>query len=307
MRRWRGQRNFLLQEQDRGYSLPEEHVCADCLNDEYLRDYAEANVSVKVCDFCGNEADENIAAPLARLLGLVFEAIHFEWNDPDNEGIVYETAEGGYQADMTNTQEILRDMKITDDEKLLQLINKNIHNDYWVERDFYAGSNSQRFTWGWEAFCDEVMHRKRYLFLHADPDENDWEITPSNFLFKLADYKNTTLDDVGLIREVNTDKDIYRVRIGSQNYTTAAELGAPPAQYAIQPNRMSPAGIPMFYDSFEPETDILETYSPRPKDKVILSIGRFHPLKPLRFLDLSRLPAIPSIFDRDRHDLIHAF
>lgn len=79
------------------------------------------------------------------------------------------------------------------------------------------------------------------------------------------------------------------------------ELGAPPVQYATLPNRMSPAGISMFYGAFDKKTAIAETYEKSEKDKVAVC-GRFQPTRDLLLIDLSR-QEIPSIFDEEKRYL----
>lgn len=68
---------------------------------------------------------------------------------------------------------------------------------------------------------------------------------------------------------------------------------------------MSPAGIPMFYGAFDQATAVAETVElPRHAGQVA-SIGIFRPVRDLLVLDLADLPGVPSVFDVDRHALIH--
>jgi hypothetical protein len=61
---------------------------------------------------------------------------------------------------------------------------------------------------------------------------------------------------------------------------------------------MSPAGIPMFYGSFEANTafkEIVDISGSR-RGKIV-SVATFKTLKKLRVLDLCHLPEVPSLFD----------
>ena len=81
----------------------------------------------------------------------------------------------------------------------------------------------------------------------------------------------------------------------------AGKLGAPPLVKAAA-NRMSPAGIPMFYGSSDVDTAVAEigTHS----DKTHAIVGRFEPARELKVVDLTNLPERPSIFGGDA-DLYH--
>jgi hypothetical protein len=75
--------------------------------------------------------------------------------------------------------------------------------------------------------------------------------------------------------------------------------------YATQPNRMSPAGVSMFYGSFDEKTAFLETYSPSlAKEDEVINIGKFITKKFLRVLDIGSLLPTPSVFDIENQHLI---
>jgi HEPN/RES N-terminal domain 1/RES domain len=299
---------WMMEQEERGYWQVDGHVCADCFLDSTLKQYVRDNAISHECDYCDKRSEQPIAAPFDDVMHVILTGIDFEWNNPDSEGILYESAEGGYQAPLSDTYELLHDYEISENDRVLHKIMHSIINEQWVQRDFYIGSEGQRFQWGWEAFRYEITHKKRFVFLYNESEEIDSpEISPSEFLFKLADFKNSHLDSVSLVHGVTTDTDIYRVRISQQRFSKARELGAPPQDRAIYSNRMSPAGIPMFYGAFDIDTAILETHDPSPQEgKKVISIGTFRPLRDLLFLDLAILPPIPSVFDLDRRHMIHA-
>ena len=94
----------------------------------------------------------------------------------------------------------------------------------------------------------------------------------------------------------------FRVRVddASKSHATAADLGPPPREKATRANRMSPAGIVMFYGAFDRKTAIWETWD----FKQTVWIAQFRSLRALRLLDLSQLPGIPSIYDQDHREEI---
>lgn len=79
----------------------------------------------------------------------------------------------------------------------------------------------------------------------------------------------------------------------------------PARDLAAQPNRMSPSGIVMFYGAMDRDTALVETFQPEREgaNNKRVWVASFEVLRELRLLDLTRPPAVPSIFDASRRDL----
>lgn len=297
-------KEWQLQQWERGYEEAEGQICADCVVDPFLKQWVTDGAESDCCTFCGNESDEPIAACFDEFIGVIVTGIGFDWNHPDSEGISYITAEGGYQADITDTWDVLGDYDISEDTDILQAIVDSIGNDGWVARDFYVGDKSQRLEWGWDWFKHVVKHQTRFVFL-APHDDGMSEIPPSKMLAAIGETINDELADLKLVRTIPAGTDLFRIRIGAAPYQTGNDIGSPPAEHALQANRMSPAGIAMFYGAFDIDTSRAETVDPQLHAGQVLSIGTFQPLRDLRMLDLADLPDIPSLFDESGHSGIH--
>jgi hypothetical protein len=180
-----------------------------------------------------------------------------------------------------------------------------IRCEAWVEREFYRGTDSQRLTWGWKSFKAFTKNHARYFFLQAE-DESDDELTPGDVLGSVSEMIRSKLAGEGLIKTVDASADLIRIRVDDQPQTAATAIGTPKPEHARQSNRMSPAGIPMFYGAFDAVTAHAETFDPNVHAGKILSIGTFRPVRDLTVLDLADLPLVPSVFDGARQPLIHA-
>lgn len=160
--------------------------------------------------------------------------------------------------------------------------------------------------YSWDRFKNVVLYNSRYFFTQETDNFHDSseEIPPHQFLNQFALYVGP--ESLNLIKDLPRDTDIFRVRVhdNSKEYTKASELGAPPTKLATRPNRMSPAGISMFYGAFDINTAILETYESKDETQTI-TIGKFANIKNLKLLDLAHLPSIPSVFDVDHRGLTH--
>jgi hypothetical protein len=247
--------------------------------------------------------------------------------DPANS-VGYETAEGGYQLATTDTWDLLDELGLGHD-----LSAPGLHADLtnalgmseWVHRGPYSLTEEQARRTGWDEFSDLVKHRVRYLMFSpkskptaegikvTDPDDigmlettsAEIELLPKDEVTDPSDM----LDELGalfkkydLFYTIPAGTLLYRVRIHSPEQrpdNTVAALGPPRAEHARFSNRMSPAGVPMFYAAFDEATAIAETsvrHDGKPAER---TMATFRVVKESIVLDLVDLPAVPSIFDSD--------
>ena len=85
----------------------------------------------------------------------------------------------------------------------------------------------------------------------------------------------------------------------TEHFDTMADLGTPPKRKAST-NRMSPSGIAMFYGAFDAKTAIAEVCSDPTDDALMVTSAPFVLRKPMRVIDLTAVPPVPSVFDRQR-------
>lgn len=239
-------------------------------------------------------------------MGLVVEHIHQclsqEWCDPANE-LPYQSAEGGYQGEVLDTEDLLYHLGVNvDNEQIITDIAGAIENGYWCKQDYFSLSPDKTLVYGWKSFCELVISRSRYFFLqanneHYDPNQHD-EMNPVDILKSVS----SIVSELGMFEELLPTQELKRVRIVDDysEATTAGDLGSPPLEYCKMANRMSPAGVSMFYGAFDLETAIKETYEPQPNLIKKAVVGNFFPCRKLRLIDLSKPFKVPSIFDEDQ-------
>ncbi len=102
------------------------------------------------------------------------------------------------------------------------------------------------------------------------------------------------VSELDLIRRIPPGTMIIRARPHQdhEQFETVECLGPPPKEYAIHANRMSPSGIVMFHGSDTETTALSEI-----EQTGIATIADFRTPKEFKVLNLTRIPAIPSIFD----------
>lgn len=174
----------------------------------------------------------------------------------------------------------------------------------WCELDPHSLPKDRILFYGWRQFSEFVMTETRYVFLNATPSTYDQhqhdEMHPVEILEALAKITK----ELNLIELWNKKKAIFRTRVVDDNisYHSAKELGSPPHKFASTPNRMSPAGIPMFYGAFDTRTAVSETYDPNISTNKKAICGVFYPTRDLVLLNLPKDINVPDLFDEVSND-----
>ena len=299
-----------IEQDSLGYSYDGgKYVCAECFTDYALEEFVKQNASETKCSYCGRSAHQSIAADLEEVIKFILTGIRTEYGNPDNEGLSYESAEGGYQGEVLNSYDLLYDDYIepfTESEDLRRDIHTAISSNLWCQKDFYRLRPEESLLWGWRQFSEQVKHHTRYVFLRLQVSEDQVDmdpdyIAPSEMLGRLHGVIKS-LASLGLVRTLPKGEKIWRVRVHKPEETcdNVASCGAPSLDNAKTSNRMSPAGIPMFYGALDKDTPFRESHEKPSEDTRVATLSKWEVVGDLRFLDLTNLPSIPSIFDPDR-------
>ena len=145
------------------------------------------------------------------------------------------------------------------------------------------------------------MHVRRYTFWtsldDSVPEYHPDYLPPGRMLAEIK----AVVDDLSLIREFPPGTQFWRVQEHAQGQILAVpdRFTSPPLSAAKQPNRMSPAGIPMFYGAEDFDTAVLEVSGKELKRGWQASGLIFKALRPLHLLDLNHLDRHTSYFGAD--------
>ena len=283
-------------------------VCQGCVTDTYLASLLSASVQSSPCSFCKSLQ----AADIRVLLDAIKRVILADYNYPAAE-LPYDGQEGGYQGQVWDGYSIVADEleQWTDNEELLHEVASAFSTTEWAVRDYASLRPFDALRYGWASFSEVVTYRMRFVFLMATDEEDPGEIAPGRMLSQLGEL----FTKYALFATLPTGLELVRARIVKlgERPSTAEELGTAPPNCATSPNRMSPAGIPMFYAAMDEETAVLETFHPDSSKTREIALARFRNTRDLNVLDLTRLPKIPSQFDwksradRDAIRFLHSF
>lgn len=289
----------MMQEaEDRGWDAPETHVCADCVEDEYLKSLIQDHAEADTCDYCGCHAAEPIAAPTKVVMEAVAGTVYYYFDDPTSAGVPWD--EGASIIEPMYTAEVLMDIGLDCHDGLFSDIEAAFQNWGWVsaaEGHWASSHPHQRMSYSWSSFVYAVKHRTRYFFTSMERGEPG-EYSPHELLQKIGKL----VQDLSLVSTLPAEMRFYRVRARGESDTweiCARELGPPPEEKA-RAGRMNPAGISYLYLAYELETAIAEVLSGPPCKA---AFAEFQVTRNLTVIDLCQVPPLPSIFDNEHRDI----
>ncbi|NCT81661.1 MAG: RES family NAD+ phosphorylase [Comamonadaceae bacterium] len=272
------------------------NVCSNCIGDADLRRWIRAQDGARGCDFC--RRSDAPTADLERFSDHVESCLRRWWSLAIDE-LPYDSSEGGYQGSrLYDTYDVLEmarlDFPRDRNDRLRDALVGLLPEETWCEYDWLSLDVDEALRSSWDEFCETIKHKRRFFFHRTGRDDRD-SYTPASLLSAIAGYS----ERLGLLKLIPVGTRLWRARpdLARGAQVNAAAFGPPPVQFATQSNRMNPPGIPMLYLASSSTTALHETRSAQ------ALIGRWRAVRPLRVLDLRKLPEVPGHFgDGDRSD-----
>ncbi len=290
----------LMELQARGYGeVPDKYVCADCFSNSGIKKFIIQNAASLICSYCGRKTRTDsglIAASLEDVVGLIIRSIRRLYGDPNNS-LPWDNEDQCYVGITCDLHDVLGEMglELTSDDAQVydSLYNDLVHYidcDLWT--DTGAFSKKEAYQAGWRRFVEQVKHNSRYTFslikYKPDPYEDYDTPLPSKLLPKILSLINES--EMRVVLKKGTA--FYRARIvskGEKVNDCAKDLGPPRKEDAVLSNRMSPAGIPMFYGALDKETAIEEI---RAVKHTAVAVKKFQTIKIARFVLLKEITVV---------------
>ncbi len=288
--------------------ISDKYICCNCIEEEFIQSQIHIYGTKKKCSYCGRVRK---VLDFNEVIDIITEGIEFLYDDPAN-GLGF--VDGEYvtgNMSLYHTYDLVMDKLGMGGSRCFQDIVDYLPNQLWCKKEFYGFDSAEEKIYTWEHFVDQIKHKTRYFFVKEKVNKR--ATTPYKRPYYILDEFVNSVKKYNLINTLNKGDIIFRARKNSKGkkYETPEELGTPKPEYCIRPNRMSPAGIPMFYGSKTEETCIAELGN----NKGIYTVGKWRVKKNLKVLNLTKLfkfsidtnqyyyPDFPSIFDNSRrHD-----
>ena len=267
------------------------HVCEKCCCDEedikqFVLTHRENH---QQCSYCGRSG----AAPLEDVFAMMLERAKEEWCTPEESGLPMEVIKDESFPGLDCHEGLAVKLALNEtNSDFVSHFDQYVEILVWIKKHPYDVSALDALRFGWEGFCRVVKHQRRFFFSDDDdPTDHPNEIPLSNVLLAVCN----AAQKAGLYDSLPAGHKVYRVRTGE--HRNREDLTAPPPEKARFANRMSPAGIPLFYGSFDAETALAEVYNPaQSKWGDAFTVAEFVLTESVPVLDLSRLPEVPSLF-----------
>jgi len=284
-------------------------VCDQCVEESALQAFVRDNAYLDECDYCGRQG-EAVAAEVSEVGAFILEAVGKEFVDPANE-LPYETREGGYQGNVIDSPWDLFDeigFELANEQLMEDLCDSLGANVWLCRKNYFQLTPTERMRHGWSRFCEVVKHQRRFTFWSAYDDSTS-EYHPDYLpTARVLTEVAALINAARLTKPLGVEDMLWRARVHPANepLDRAADFAAPPIAACKYSNRMSPAGISMFYGAESPQTAVAEVLGARPLEagKYVSTAG-FRPCRELVLLNLVELPPCPSFFD-EQDDLRHA-
>ena len=280
------------------HSSGDKYVCPKCFEDCAIRRFIRKAATSGQCSYCERTSKKPIAVGLDEVLSFISAGLHREYEDPNN-CVPWETAEGGWQLPVEDTYDLFVDLGFGDcPDKLFDDLTHAFSDRQWAQRDPFSLRPSDALRFTWESFCDQIKHKTRFVFFKTKSDPESMRELGCSEPYDILQTLGRMARQFQMFDTLPSGATIFRARqhLPGTSPASAVELGPPPKEFASQ-SRMSPAGIPMFYGANSKQTAFCETYDASDQINTAVTTATFLTTRPLRLLDLTTVPGVPSIFD----------
>ena len=299
---------------------PEQYVCPNCFNDEALQGVARAHAVRNECGFCDSRSNAFQSQRHCMFSSPLFEtasnhatrrtlAEEVEFDDEGRpllgsctlrfscwgECRLASPRRSAARFGMQNSLKRSSGARTTSEWYPLTLTSPKC--PYLALADADLGG-----------FCLRITEKARFFFFV--PIRGDAALAEPDQFPTVA-----ILDELANLIRLATDLVKTILRRVPRHFRATAEHGwkqltgylippiriTPPPSASIRSNRMSPAGIVMFYGAVEKETALSETYDSDGEE--MLTVAAFRTLQPFKIIDLTHLPTVPSIYDPEQHQI----
>lgn len=293
-------KRHLMEMEDSGNFPPDElrgkYVCERHFSDPYINEMILRSGTNGCCSYCGRKGRVRDMYDLGRdmmwKITLYYSDIDdanlflaSDFYDDDDEEILGFKRVGPYVVPLENEVYNSVEEFVT----ALDLVTANdVLNDdiaimfgakQWISRDFYEENQTKHLSILWGKFCKEVTTHRRFTFL-ATPEYEGAD--------NILDRLNNIIKEQKLCVLLPRGTELYRARKikNPKKSYSFEDITSPPNESAF-PNRMSPAGVSMFYASFDDQTPMHECVG---EDAPVMIVGKFKTIKDLHVIDLTKIP-----------------
>lgn len=294
----------------------ESFVCASHFRDPAIRQYVETNGIDGKCSYCGKATRvmdlaafmEYAVSTIGRYFvtvsnaDLPLESSFYDKDDDDNSIPGYvRVGSFVFRDNMQpmDVQEMLEEVDLVTDNDSLNETIKGCFCDWedWTHKEPLSMTTEEEDAIDWERFCDTIKHKRRFSIEDESICEDFMGYRKS--ISDIIDRIFSFIVQNQCLRNLSVGTPFFRSRsFESGEPKDFNDLTSPPDEYAKQ-NRMSPAGISMFYGALDAKTSVAEIG----EYKGQLFLGHFVLKKEIRLVDLTKQPRLSYWLTADIGDI----
>ena len=276
------------------------NCCANCFNDNILKEYIELRGVPSKCDYCDTANTKCIKE--VSLYNKFKNVFDLYCHDLDNEYGILKKEKPKPESLVTLLQqdwnpfndELIDNNTVADLISNISLGNKNtfieesvVLEHIWVRRsEKYHGYFSSK---DWDRFCEVLKHR--YRFFYDDPDTNEFNVEKT-FNSEVFYYAESIIAKSSTILYRGRDGYIFNKKSNRISPLHKRNMGIPD-DIIISNGRANPHGINYLYTAEDIPTVLAEI---RAQNDSIVSVAYIAIQKDLRILDLTNIFNIESPF-----------
>ena len=285
-----------IEEQEGLYNFDtKEFVCSHHIKDDYIKKFILDNGKKGKCDYC--ECNRKVIE-LSEVLKLIVVGIDYYYEDANDSRYLRKSGKHGLDGDTFDSYDLFYEDKLglLIDFDLLEDIHEYLKTDiiYCLKNEYT--SESEYYHSAWNNLKEIVKTKARFVF-HFDKQFSSFNsANPIEVLNKVQN----SISHFKLFRTIETSEKLYRCR-QHENKNEIDDKGiniaSNPTANCKSNNRMSPAGISMFYCSPHKDICVNEVVNFSNKSKPYYTTAFFNPKNKLKLVDLTKLTELPSAFD----------
>ena len=269
-------------------------ICLAHIDDYAIKGLIRRESWNGVCSYCGRKKS---VTSFNKLMPFIMKGIRNYYTEAVNF-MSYDSREGGYLGETFDTHELIIDEigLDSDNQNVINDIIDCIEDSAWTNPNTYYDSEGDILQYHWNDFKQVVKHKSRYFF--SQPRRFKTE-EYNRDVYKILDEIGKGVTSLNLLTHLPASTELFRCRQHEDavHIMVANEIVSPPEEYAISHNRMSPAGISMFYCAFDSDTAKIETINVKNHQNSVCTSAVFKTNTRLSMVDFTKLPRLPSIFD----------
>ncbi|WP_406496141.1 RES family NAD+ phosphorylase [Streptomyces sp. NBC_01604] len=283
-------------------------LCFEHIHDDLLEKQLWETAFRGACSFCpegapGHAPEHALVAARDRMtvvrVSQLAEAVLAAISDGDCDAPADEVVEwahgDSHKVPPDPAQTVAEACAAVVDDDVLKAVKDYIDQKNWYGDPVPFVSRSSTMRDSWASFCRTVVERDLDL-PGSDPSPGSDRDLLDSLMGRIAGI----IRDARLIRTVEPGEKIWRGRMRADDVLPryrATDIGSAPPERAAE-NRMSRAGVSLFYGSADSDTAVVEI-SAR-DDRPFAAVAAFEVTRPIRVVDLVDIPEPPSRFDREQ-------